>query len=349
MHSLRLSTYLIFLAAFLLGIGLVMAVFIYITVENLKNDAEIINHAGIIRGMIQRITKLHLSDPSQSCELLIKETDQMTESFLCAESIRTRKSEFTENIRNLKEKWENLKENLAQYRVHPCERIRRQITAESEICWQIADSAVLTAQIATEGKIRQIRLFYLVLSLHAVNTLAIIWFVYAFVRKKLEYHAWHDPMTGLFNRRSYENTVEKELARCKRYGSTLSLILFDIDYFKRVNDTYGHKTGDSVLIQMACTVRESVRKTDSVFRVGGEEFAIIMPEAGGKEAAVLAEKIRACVESRSFGPVKKITVSLGIAESDGTASHSDVYRQADAALYRAKKKGRNKVELFKKI
>ncbi len=352
MNSLRLSTYLIFLAVFLLCLGMVMGVFIYRTVENLKNDAEIINHAGIIRGMIQRITKLHLSDPLQSHDLLIQEIDRGTESFLCAESVRKRKTghpEFMETIKNLKEKWEDLKKSLTQYRMHPSEQIRKQIIAESETCWKIADSAVLSAQIATEGKIRQIRLFYLVLSLYAVNTLAIIWFVYVFVRKKLEYHAWHDAMTGLFNRRSYEDTVEKELARCSRYGSTLSLILFDIDYFKAVNDTYGHKTGDSVLIRLARTVRESVRKTDSVFRVGGEEFAILMPEAGVKEAAVLAEKIRTRVESQPFSPVKEVTVSLGIAESDGTVSLSDLYRQADTALYRAKENGRNKVEIFKNI
>ncbi|MGE0084194.1 MAG: GGDEF domain-containing protein [Desulfococcaceae bacterium] len=235
---------------------------------------------------------------------------------------------------------------MAQYRLHPSEHLRKQIMAESENCWKIADSAVLTAQLATEGKIRQIRLFYLVLSLYAVNTLLIIWFVYTFVRKNLEYYALHDAMTGLLNRRSYEEHMEKELARCRRYSRTMSLIIFDIDYFKTVNDTYGHKTGDAVLIRLARSVRDSVRKTDSVFRVGGEEFVIIMPEAGVEEAAVLAEKIRNCVENQSFSPVRKLTVSMGIAESDGTVNHSDLYRQADTALYRAKENGRNKVEIY---
>ncbi len=348
MNSFRLSTYLIFLAGFLLCIGLVMAVFIYRTMENLKNDAEIINHAGSIRGMIQRITKLHLFEPHVSYDLLIQETDRMTETFLCTQSIRQGRvsKEFIENIKNLKVKWQNLKKNLDKYRVHTSEQIREQIIRESEDCWQIADSAVFTAQIATESKVRGISLFYFVISLYAVNTLVIIWFVCTFVRKNLEYHALHDAMTGLLNRRSYEDNVEKETARCKRYGSKMSIIIFDIDYFKKINDTYGHKTGDAVLIRLAEAVRVSVRRTDSVFRVGGEEFLILMPETGVREAAVLAEKIRNLVESQSFSPADQVTVSLGIAESDGTVNPSDLYRQADTALYRAKANGRNKSEIY---
>ena len=133
-----------------------MAIFVYRTVENLKDDARIINHAGVVRGSIQRLTKLELSDPVQSNEELIGKIDNLIENFfLMDEGYKAGGSgkELVKRIRDLKGKWESLKESLVEYRFNRSEHIRKQVILKSEICWKTADAAVLTAQIATEDKI----------------------------------------------------------------------------------------------------------------------------------------------------------------------------------------------------
>jgi len=155
-----------------------------------------------------------------------------------------------------------------------------------------------------------------------------------------------DGLTGAHNKRFFHEALEREVSRSKRYGRILSLILFDIDHFKKVNDTSGHIAGDAVLRQLAALVRVNIRREDIFSRVGGEEFAIIVPETGVTEAAAVANKIRILVENAeiSFDTITiPVTISLGVASLEANDTAEVLYAKADALLYRAKQMGRNRV------
>lgn len=151
----------------------------------------------------------------------------------------------------------------------------------------------------------------------------------------------HDPLTGVGNRRFMESMMEKSIETAKRYDKPLSLIMFDIDHFKRYNDTCGHDMGDKVLAKTAGIVSKGLRSADSIFRYGGEEFIILLPEIHLKDAYDVAERLRNNVESEAG-----ITISLGISTLDKeTHGFEMLIKKADKALYRAKENGRNRVEI----
>jgi diguanylate cyclase len=154
-----------------------------------------------------------------------------------------------------------------------------------------------------------------------------------------------DPLTSVFNRLGYNEGLAREYARWKRHGGELSLLVFDLDLFKSINDTYGHAAGDKVLASVAGLLRKQIRQTDLLCRLGGEEFAIILPETNLGGAAAIGEKLRASISASHFRfkeqPVP-VTVSIGIAEFRGADEEDDVFERADRALYLAKKSGRNR-------
>lgn len=158
-----------------------------------------------------------------------------------------------------------------------------------------------------------------------------------------------DGLTKIYNHRFFQELFEKEFKRSDRYGTIFSLIMLDIDFFKRINDTYGHLYGDEILKEMAELVKGCLRTMDLLARYGGEEFAILLPETNLHEAVQTAERIRRAVESFDFmasrGKGLKVTVSQGVTyyPSPGVASRSDIVAKADSALYEAKESGRNRV------
>jgi diguanylate cyclase (GGDEF)-like protein len=160
-----------------------------------------------------------------------------------------------------------------------------------------------------------------------------------------------DDLTGLFNRRHFFESLGLEIKRVNRYKKWLSLILFDLDHFKKVNDTFGHQAGDHVLVMVGSMVTKAIRDTDILSRYGGEEFAILLPETELKGAVIFAERVRKCIENAQIlykGRKIKTTVSLGVATyspSSGTREKEDIVAAADEALYSAKNKGRNRVGL----
>lgn len=155
-----------------------------------------------------------------------------------------------------------------------------------------------------------------------------------------------DALTGLWNRRQFDLVANQELERARRYGEPVSLLILDVDHFKAINDTRGHQVGDAVLIEIAALLRCGTRASDCVARWGGEEFAILMPETGGAEAAIAADKIRATVELNLFACAMPVTVSVGIAPfRSANETLDDLIRRADDALYRAKSGGRNRIDL----
>lgn len=159
-----------------------------------------------------------------------------------------------------------------------------------------------------------------------------------------------DPLTGVANRRAYEIRMVEEWERFRRYGHVFSIAIFDIDHFKNVNDSYGHKAGDLVLREIARIMKSSLRKTDLVARYGGEEFVVILTGTDLKRAKDAAEKIRRLIEETKFVFKKQtvpITISAGVAQIEPTdKSPGDIFERADKALYAAKNRGRNRVVIF---
>lgn len=156
-----------------------------------------------------------------------------------------------------------------------------------------------------------------------------------------------DALTGAFNRRHFSEQLEREFSRSRRHGRPLSLALFDIDRFKRINDTYGHVTGDYVLRELGHTVRERIRQEELFARYGGEEFVVLLPETGRNAALAFAEQLRALVDDHQFifdGHPLPVTISVGVAElSSEMESPEALVRAADAKTYEAKEAGRNRV------
>lgn len=163
------------------------------------------------------------------------------------------------------------------------------------------------------------------------------------LEKNLEKLASTDKLTGISNRMRFDELMHYSVDRAKLYKISLSLILFDIDNFKKVNDTYGHLSGDSVLKAIADIGEENIRKSDLFARWGGEEFVILQPDIPEDEACVLAERLRKAVESHNFNGVGKITASFGVTTfKEGDDINSFLLR-VDKALYLAKTKGKNRV------
>jgi len=171
--------------------------------------------------------------------------------------------------------------------------------------------------------------------------------------KRLELLSITDGLTRLYNHRYFQDELLRAFEESVRYERPLSLAIIDIDFFKKVNDTYGHAVGDEVLKSVSSIFRESVRATDLVARYGGEEFAVMMPETELDDAMTFAEKIRSLVEATiaetQAGPLQ-VTVSIGVSSAPRTKARSakELVIHADKALYRAKKNGRNRVEAEKR-
>jgi len=162
---------------------------------------------------------------------------------------------------------------------------------------------------------------------------------------ELEKLATTDRLTQVFNRTKFHEAIKKELERAKRYSHSLSMIMFDIDHFKKVNDTYGHTVGDYVLQTLTQIVKESLREIDYLVRWGGEEFIIITPETDIEKAEVLAERVRKGTEKYIFDQVGAITISLGVAQLKKDDTEDTFIKRVDDAMYLAKQKGRNRIEV----
>ena len=174
-------------------------------------------------------------------------------------------------------------------------------------------------------------------------------FVYYFLhmRMKFEAMAVTDKLTGLYNRHKFYQIASQELQRSMRHERPLALILFDIDHFKKINDTYGHDVGDYVLKTIAKILRKNMRRYDYAFRWGGEEFIVLAPETDAKGAMKLADKIRRLIASHPFDKAGNVTVSLGVSVymPGSNVTIDDVIKKADNALYISKKEGRNRATL----
>lgn len=165
------------------------------------------------------------------------------------------------------------------------------------------------------------------------------------IEAKLKHLATIDSLTSIYNRRKFNEVLSYELRRDERYPGGLSLVICDLDNFKRINDTYGHNTGDEVLKSFASMVKDLIRNSDTFARWGGEEFVLLLPETGFETAMQIAEKIRQETENFLFSDTCTITASFGVTQFLEGDTETALINRADEALYKAKTNGRNRLEL----
>lgn len=163
-------------------------------------------------------------------------------------------------------------------------------------------------------------------------------------QQRLQHLSITDPLTGAYNRRNMEQELQLSVEEFRRTGTTMCLLLFDLDHFKAINDKYGHDKGDDVLVTFSELVSANTRKVDRFFRLGGEEFLMLLKGAALDQAIAIAEKIRTATESSPALPLVRVTVSIGVAALGPDDSWEQWLAHADAAMYKAKQSGRNRVE-----
>ena len=164
--------------------------------------------------------------------------------------------------------------------------------------------------------------------------------------KEAEHDASHDALTGLYNRRIFESLFQKEIHRAKRYSYPLSVAILDIDNFKNINDTYGHKFGDEILIGIAILLQQHTRDSDILARWGGEEFIIVFPQSNISNAKDKADKLRKTIENKMFPNFLKITASFGVTSYLEEDTESSFFVRCDKALYKAKELEKNNVQVL---
>lgn len=174
----------------------------------------------------------------------------------------------------------------------------------------------------------------------------VLWLAVCVHRAELELMARSDSLTGLLNRRAFDELLEREMQRCHFAGTSVALILLDLDRFKEVNDRYGHGEGDAVIRQTGETLRNGIRPGDALARYGGEEFAVLLPDSGSKAAIAIAERLRADLAQAEVGVNRiRVTASFGVGESRPFESAAALMDRCDRALYQSKREGRNGVSV----
>ena len=326
------------------------------TVYQLKifsNDAYAINSLGVVRGSMQRITKKELNHDlsDELIENINKKLSEVKNIYINQLSLSVESNKTKEmflKFKELEQAWVLLKEIILKHRND--DQYHSQVFVISEQCWDKANQVVYLAQVISESKQKYYKqLIISVVTFIGVFILGIIVLVYRIVYKSLELDIITDSLTKLYNRKYFNNVLHEQAVLNKRYNSEFSLILFDIDYFKSINDEFGHPTGDSVLVKLSSLFKNHIRESDYIFRIGGEEFAIVVPRTDLEQSKHLAEKYRAIVADTDFDIGRPVTISLGVSQFDSDMSIDDLIKSADKALYLAKTSGRNKVVLASNV
>jgi diguanylate cyclase (GGDEF)-like protein len=189
---------------------------------------------------------------------------------------------------------------------------------------------------------------YLSMVLALATVIGLLWLALTVHRLDLHKMAQTDSLTGLLNRRAFEEILRRELLRCDRAGGLMGIMLMDLDYFKQVNDSLGHFAGDDVLRRIALTLRDGTRPSDVLARYGGEEFVVLLRNAGTEESQAAAERIRMQIANLSGLPGSvKLTASIGVAVSQPKDTVTELLLRSDEALYRSKREGRNLVSVYR--
>lgn len=351
MNSLKIRNRSVFYTAGIFLILLIAQVIMYGNFFNeLKKDTEVINDLSRVRGSIQRYTKLELSGVSGTkidgvdLESYI---DGVIERHMGAShgNDLTGISELND-IETLSFKWGELKSLIRDYHADPSKEISLAVLSKSEECWSVADTSVIRQQYIVNKTASYYKYFTLTFGINLLVIVITLILFKKFIYNTLASSAINDSLTKVFNKGYFNEYLEHEIARAVRMHKTFSLIMLDIDHFKNVNDTYGHRRGDYALQTLADVVRKCKRNADVLARIGGEEFIVLLPDTSLSDAIQLAERMRKSVESFVFEEIGRMTISLGVTEFLMTDQKEDILKRVDSALYLAKGNGRNRCEVI---
>lgn len=340
---------------YVIGIFLIIMigqVFIYGNfIKDLQQDREGVNDLSMIRGEIQRYTKLGISDfdmMSVETQALGEVIDALFIKYRDRGSTGTEQNDLSRDyeIDQLEMKWAELKKRIKTYQTDPTEANLFAVIGKSEECWGISDANVIQQQFDRDKNAAYAKYFTLTFGINLFIIILILLLYKRFIHNTLSDSAVNDALTGIFNKGYFDEYLSYEIARALRKQRPFSLIMYDIDHFKIVNDTYGHRRGDSTLKTLTEVVQKCKRNADVIARIGGEEFIILLPDTTSEDAFLLATRIRKTVEDYPFEEIGRLTISLGITDFVVTDSKDTLLGRVDAALYKAKENGRNRCELI---
>lgn len=319
-------------------------IYTIILTYNIKPDAEIINNLGVIRGSIQRLVKLELGGVDN--DVLVSSIDaNIAEFYKKKIKVSEQNKEIHKSLDNLYITWIQMKEARDAYRKNPSIENQKVLIEKSEEIWEKSNDTVYISQVFSERKVEKYNTSFIFFIVNILVAVLIVFLIKRYVKDNLEYLVNYDGLTKSYNRRYFNEYLSSEVQKSERYHRCFSFIMFDIDHFKKVNDTYGHDAGDSVLRGLSQLIQTSIRKSDILSRLGGEEFGVLVPETGIEDGFQLSEKLRSIVERNTFKYAGKITISLGATQFNQEDNIDTIYKRADIALYNAKNNGRNRSEI----
>lgn len=301
--------------------------------NNLDNQEPVENVLGETIGLLLKIKNHLQSEQQEMAEFLAKLTEQLSELEIRATGAHSAVSEG------------NLLDQSVSTQVYELQESSKKATKleplKQLINSRLSEIALQIQQQETERQTAQQELEALTSKISDIEHESLL------LKNKLDTaqeKARHDPLTGLANRLAYTERLETEFLRWKRYQTPLSLLIWDIDLFKQINDTYGHKAGDKTLVLIAKLLTHYCRETDFVSRFGGEEFTMLLSNTDSEAALIAANKLREVIEKTAFnsgGKKISITISCGITQFTNDDSPESAFTRADKALYEAKNNGRN--------
>ncbi len=304
--------------------------------QKIYEDSAFINKLGLIRGNIQRYAKFKIADIQKNEILLNIELTLNEISFRIGQEKKISDKFYL--IFN-----EKLKKITKDFIILQSTAKKEDILKISETLWKETNNLINIALKYHKYKFEKaIKTFNTIIYLTVAFLLLIIIFVYKKIKKGLEIETITDKLTGLYNRLYFNEIYNYFIEKYTRDKKSFSMLIIDIDNFKKINDTYGHTTGDEVLSQIGKIIKETVRKTDFAFRYGGEEFVVIFPETELDEAYKVAERILTNVPQKIKVNLEPVTISGGIGEYKGE-NPKEFFEKIDEGLYLAKTTGKNKI------
>ncbi len=335
------SSFKIFLLILLLCIAIITNFnFVVDSMERFSASSKTMNSFGYIRGASQRVSlKLSLDEKNQIIHTIDEKFSWLKQQYIDSMTFtKENKKALLDNYFLAYEEWGILKNSLT-------ENNQTKIVQNSKILWLSTNKLVdFVEEIEQENhtNFKQLMIYRMLFAFGILVVLSIV--VWVSVRGVLEINIIKDGLTSLFNRYYFMKQIVHFITISKRYNEPLSLIFIDVDFFKNINDTYGHQVGDEVLIELASMIKADLRESDSAYRYGGEEFVVISTHTKADKALILAERFRKKVENHPFSKVKKVTLSLGITELKESDDVISLIKRADDAMYLAKSAGRNQVK-----
>jgi len=300
--------------------------------EYKKFDSTIFHLLSQIKGEIQRYSKFILQNKNPK-QLEIRIDNNIKKIFYLLEKnneiIPTEdKKEFKNLLFSLIKNWKRVKEGDPK---------------ASEDVWVITSKLTNYMQQISQKKIKYLsKKVYAITFISSLIIIILIFFVYARIKEGIEKASISDNLTGLYNRLYFDEMSKYFIEKYKRYKTPFTMLLFDIDDFKKINDTYGHQIGDDVLRKVGNILLDSLRRTDIAFRYGGEEFVVILPQTSIENSKKVVDRLRALIAREINFNGKPVTISGGIAQYNGEELEKFI-KKLDDALYEAKRSGKNKI------